>query len=297
MVSIIARASGRHCGAGMGWLGGDGFILFECEHQGRALATQAQLLHWTHRHNEPHPRGTRMITMRKSCRPRLCRPRLAEVLPQLLVRRLPRPARTWASGNLRVINEDRIAPGTGFGTHGHRDMEIISYVLEGALAHKDSMGNGAGDPARRRAAHERRAAACSTASSTSAPTQTTHFLQIWIEPDRAGIAPGYEQKRFDDADKRGRLRLVASPDGATARCACTPTRRSMPACSMARNRRTAAGPGGGALRARGARRRSGQRPAAGGGRRGAARRSPAARAWPTATAPRCWCSISPRESR
>jgi redox-sensitive bicupin YhaK (pirin superfamily) len=115
-------------------------------------------------------------------------------------------------GNLRVINEDLIAPGTGFGTHGHRDMEIVTYVLDGALAHKDSLGNGAtitpGEVQRMSAGtgvlhsefnHERE--------------RTTHLLQIWILPSRRGIAPGYEQKRYADADKRGRLRPVAAPDG------------------------------------------------------------------------------------
>ncbi len=115
-------------------------------------------------------------------------------------------------GALRVINEDRIGPGSGFGTHGHRDMEIITYVLDGTLAHKDSMGNGStmrpGDVQRMSAGrgvmhseynHEKSAA--------------THFLQIWIEPSVRGLDPSYEQKHFEAAAKRGRLRLLASPDG------------------------------------------------------------------------------------
>ena len=115
-------------------------------------------------------------------------------------------------GNLRVINEDRITAGTGFGTHGHRDMEIISYVLEGALAHKDSMGNGAailpGEVQRMTAGTGVR-----HSEFNHAQQATTHFLQIWLLPSAANLAPGYEQKAFSGADKRGRLRLVAAPDG------------------------------------------------------------------------------------
>lgn len=116
-------------------------------------------------------------------------------------------------GNLRVINEDWIAPGRGFGTHPHRDMEIVTYVLEGALAHKDSLGNGAailpGDV-------QRMSAGTGIAHSeyNHSQTQTTHLLQIWIHPAHRGIPPGYEQRQFSDEEKRGRLRLVASPDGA-----------------------------------------------------------------------------------
>lgn len=115
-------------------------------------------------------------------------------------------------GALRVINDDRIAAGRGFGTHGHRDMEIITYVLDGAIAHKDSMGNGStikpGDVQRMSAGR-----GVMHSEFNPLPDAQTHLLQIWIEPDVTGIEPEYEEKRYAEAEKRGRLRIVASPDG------------------------------------------------------------------------------------
>jgi quercetin 2,3-dioxygenase len=114
---------------------------------------------------------------------------------------------------LRVINDDTVAPGRGFGEHGHRDMEILSYVLDGELGHRDSMGNGSvirpGDV-------QRMSAGTGVRHSELNPSRTApvHFLQIWIMPDRGGHAPGYEQIAFPPETRRGRLRLVASPDGA-----------------------------------------------------------------------------------
>src|SRR6201994_1595569 len=116
-------------------------------------------------------------------------------------------------GPLRVINEDRVQAGAGFGTHGHRDMEIISYVLDGELAHEDSMGNGSvirpGDVQRMSAGTGVR-----HSEFNASKDEPVHFLQIWIQPEARNLPPSYEEKHFGAADKRGRLRLIASPDRA-----------------------------------------------------------------------------------
>jgi redox-sensitive bicupin YhaK (pirin superfamily) len=114
--------------------------------------------------------------------------------------------------SLRVINDDRVQPGEGFGMHGHRDMEIITYVLEGALEHRDSLGNGAvlrpGE-----LQHMTAGTGVRHSEFNPSPSEPVHLYQIWLLPERRGLAPSYEQRPFAEAERRGRLRLVASPDG------------------------------------------------------------------------------------
>ena len=131
---------------------------------------------------------------------------------------------------MRVINEDRVAPGQGFATHGHKDMEIISYVLEGGIEHKDSMGNGSvirpGDVQRMTAG-----TGVLHSEFNPSPSDAVHFLQVWLLPGSIGLPPGYEQKHFPAEEKRGRLCLIASPDGAQDSVTVHQDARSMPACS------------------------------------------------------------------
>jgi quercetin 2,3-dioxygenase len=143
-------------------------------------------------------------------------------------------ARFMGFGALRVINEDFVAPGHGFPTHGHRDMEIITYVLEGALQHRDSLGTGS---IIRPGEVQRMSAGTGVRHSETNPSadEAVHLLQIWIEPATAGIEPGYEQKAFADSDKRGRLRLVASM-APTARSPSTRTLASTRRCSIPASR-------------------------------------------------------------
>jgi redox-sensitive bicupin YhaK (pirin superfamily) len=120
--------------------------------------------------------------------------------------------REMGFGPLRVINDDTVQPGQGFGTHGHRDMEIITYVLEGALEHKDSMNNGS---IIRPGNVQRMSAGTGVRHSEFNPSRAegVHFLQIWIEPSVTGVRPSYEEKQFGPAEKKGQLRLIAAPDG------------------------------------------------------------------------------------
>jgi redox-sensitive bicupin YhaK (pirin superfamily) len=169
-------------------------------------------------------------------------------------------------GALRVINEDRVQPARGFGTHSHRDMEIISYVLDGGLAHKDSMGNGSvirpGDV-------QRMSAGTGVAHSeyNASERDPVHFLQIWIEPNVRGIKPSYEEKRFEPAQKRGQLRLIASPDGRDG--SVTIHQDAVPVRDAARRRRGSrahAAARTAHLHPRGSRRAQRQRPGPRGGR-------------------------------
>ena len=145
-------------------------------------------------------------------------------------------------GPLRVLNEDRVQPGQGFGTHSHRDMEIISYVLEGALAHKDSIGTGS---VIRPGAVQRMSAGTGVSHSefNASQTEPVHFLQIWFIPERDRMRPSYEERTYSDDEKRGRLRLVAAATAATVRSSCTRMSISTLRCSARRRAHAHAAPG------------------------------------------------------
>jgi len=152
-------------------------------------------------------------------------------------------------GPLRVINEDRVQAGAASATHSHRDMEIISYVLDGELAHKDSMGNGStikpGDVQRMSAGTGVR-----HSEFNPSPSESVHFLQIWIQPAKRNIEPSYEEKRFAPVEKRGRLRLIVSPDRADGSLLIHQERGCMRVCSPAMSERSQGGAGTAHLRAR-----------------------------------------------
>ena len=206
-------------------------------------------------------------------------------------------------GNLRVLNDDTVAPGSGFGTHGHRDMEIISYVLDGALAHQDSMGNGTagganagvivpGDVQRMTAGTGVRHSEFNHSKDAA-----THFLQIWILPERGGLAPGYEQVNVPDASKRGRLALVGAPDKVPGAVTLNADARIFAGLFDGAERQELAAAGRPPdLRARGARQPARQRPAAGCGRCAEDPRRGDAGARRRRARPRCWCSTSSLEA-
>src|SRR5687768_14235082 len=202
MASSIARASGVRTFR----LSGMAFMLFEGRFQAPPTPGPGRRLH-----HSSNTQGAHMITIRKSESRGHAEHGWLSSRHSFSFADYHDPAHI-GFGNLRVINEDRIAPGTGFGTHGHRDMEIVSYVLDGALAHRDNIGNGAtivpGDVQRMSAGR-----GAMHSEFNAARDATTQFLQIWLLPSERAIDPGYEQKAFSAADKRGRLRLVASPDG------------------------------------------------------------------------------------
>ena len=153
-----------------------------------------------------------MIRVRRVGRAGPLRPRLARHLPHVFVLPITTTRGTWAFASLRVINEDRVMPGKGFGTHRHEDMEIVTYVLDGGLAHRDSLGTGS---MIRPGELQRMTAGTGITHSEFNPsaTEPVHLYQIWLLPEREGLEPSYEQRAFPEEERHNRLRLVASPDG------------------------------------------------------------------------------------